>query len=92
MPLTITFKPTGMSSDRYDECIRRLEAAGAGAPSGRLFHTCYGPKNNLHVVDIWASQEAFDSFGAVLMPILGSLGIDPGQPDVQPQHNSITGK
>jgi hypothetical protein len=92
MALTISFSPKGMTTAKYDECIRLLAAAGAGAPSGRLFHTCYGPPNQLKVVDIWASQEQFDKFGATLMPILGSLGIDPGAPDIQPQHNSITGK
>ena len=81
-----------MSKAKYDEVIRRLEAAGQGAPSGRLFHTCFGPDDQLRVVDVWASKEQFDRFGAVLMPILGSLGVDAGVPDVQPQHNSIAGR
>jgi len=92
MAFTITFTPTGMSTAKYDECIRRLEAAGAGAPSGRLFHTCYGPTTALRVVDVWASMEQFETFGGVLMPILAALGIDVGTPDVQPQHNSMVGK
>jgi hypothetical protein len=89
---TITFTPKGMSAAKYDKVIKRLEAAGAGAPSGRLFHTCYGPADALRVVDVWASMEQFDKFGATLMPILAAEGIDAGTPDVQPQHNSITGK
>jgi hypothetical protein len=36
------------------------------------------------VYDIWESQETFDAFGATLMPILGELGIDPGQPAAMP--------
>jgi hypothetical protein len=92
MAITITFTPTGMTSSKYDEVIRRLAAAGAGAPSGRLFHTSFGPPTQLKVVDIWASQAQFDAFGAVLTPILHDLGIDPGTPDIQPQHNSIVGK
>lgn len=92
MAFTITFTPKGMSSAKYDECIRRLEAAGAGAPKGRLFHTCYGPPNALRVVDVWATMAQFDQFGATLMPILASLGIEVGTPDVQPQHNAILGE
>jgi hypothetical protein len=92
MALTITFTPKSMTAVKYDECIRRLEAAGAGSPSGRLFHTSYGPDDSIRVVDVWASREQFDKFGAVLMPILADLGVDPGVPDIQPQHNSITGK
>jgi uncharacterized protein len=88
----ITFTPKGMTAAMYDEVIRRLESAGAGAPSGRLFHTCYGPADALRVVDVWASMEPFERFGAILMPILASLGIDVGTPDVQPQHNSMVGR
>ena len=92
MGLTITFHPKGMSAAKYDQCIRQLEAAGQGAPAGRLYHTCFGPSDQLRVVDVWASQQQFDKFGAVLMPILSSLGIDVGTPDIQLQHNSIVGK
>ena len=91
MTLTIVFTPKGMSKAKYNEVLRRLEAAGVGAPPGRLFHTCFGPDGQLRVVDVWASQEQFDKFGAVLMPILAAVGIDAGVPDVQPQHNSIVG-
>jgi hypothetical protein len=92
MALTIVFTPKEMSKARYDEVIRRLEAAGEGAPSGRLFHTCFGPEHALRVVDVWQSQEQFDRFGGVLMPILQQVGVDPGIPDIQPQHNSIVGR
>lgn len=92
MAFTISFTPKGMSAAKYDEVIRHLESAGAGAPSGRLFHTCYGPADALRVVDVWASMEQFEKFGGTLMPILASLGIDVGAPDVQQQHNSLVGK
>lgn len=36
------------------------------------------------VYDIWESQEAFESFGATLMPIIAELGVDVGQPMVEP--------
>jgi hypothetical protein len=37
-------------------------------------------------------MEQFERFGSILMPILASLGIDAGAPDVQPQHNSMGSK
>jgi len=92
MALTITFSPKNMSTAKYDEVLRRLSAAGAGAPSGRMFHTCFGPPDQLRVVDVWASQAQFEQFGVVLTPILKELGIDQDVPDIQPQHNSIVGK
>jgi hypothetical protein len=92
MALTIVFTPKGMTATKYDELLQRLQAAGMGSPSGRLYHTCFGPKDQIRVVDVWASQEQFDKFGSVLMPIMASMGIDAGVPDIQPQHNSIIGK
>jgi hypothetical protein len=38
------------------------------------------------VFEVWDKQESFDAFGAALMPILGEVGIDPGQPAVMPVH------
>ena len=92
MALTISFLPTNMSTSKYDEVLRRLAAAGASAPSGRLFHTAFGPPHQLRVVDVWASQAQFEKFGEVLAPILKELGVEQDAPDIQPQHNSITGK
>jgi hypothetical protein len=80
-----------MSAAQYDDVIERLEAAGAGAPPGRLYHVCFGSGDRLRVVDVWESQEAFDAFGRTLMPILQGVGVDPGQPEVAPVHNTIVG-
>jgi hypothetical protein len=92
MALTITFTSKNMTKAKYEEVLRRLEAAGAGAPPGRLFHTCFGPTDQLRVVDVWSGQAEFDAFGAVLLPILASLGVEQQHPpDIQQQLNSIVG-
>ena len=91
MALAILFKPTSMDARGYDEVIRRLEAAGAGAPTGRLYHACHGEGNDLRVVDVWESMETFEKFGQTLMPILQEIGIDPGTPKIRPIHNTIVG-
>ena len=91
MAICIYFPVQGMSTDKYDEVITRLEAAGQGAPAGRTYHVAFEGENGLHVVDVWDSQETFDAFGETLMPILGALGIDPGEPMISPVHNVIIG-
>lgn len=78
-----------MSLSKYDEVIRRLIAAGAGHPAGREYHVCFGTDGVLQVLDVWTSVEAFQRFGETLIPILTSLGIDPGQPRIEPAHNVI---
>ena len=91
MALGFYFSPAAMSAPQYDACIKKLQAAGAGAPKGRLYHACFGPSDKLAVFDVWDSQENFNRFGETLMPILKELGVDPGQPAVMPVHNIIKG-
>jgi hypothetical protein len=91
MAFAIIFRPASMNAQKYDETIRRLERAGAGAPAGRLYHVCYGTDGQLQVLDVWDSMESFERFGQTLMPILQEVGIDPGEPEVRPVHNVIEG-
>ena len=91
MAIGIYFNPASMNGAQYDEVIKRLEGAGSGKPAGRLYHTCFGSGDKLQVFDIWESQQAFDKFGETLMPILQEVGLDPGQPMVEPVHNLIAG-
>jgi len=91
MALIVHFTPKGMNDKKYAEILRRLEAAGAGAPPGRLHHTCYGPKDALLVIDVYDTQSSFEAFGQVLVPILKAMEVDVGQPQVTPVHNIIRG-
>ena len=92
MSFVVRFNPPSpMSAAKYDDVIRRLEAAGAGAPQGRLFHVAFGAKDQLRVSDIWESHEDFERFGQTLMPILAEAGVDPGTPEFIEVHNIIRG-
>ena len=91
MAIAVRFTPKSMSSTQYDECIRRLEQAGAGTPKGRLYHASYGSGNEIRVFDVWESAASFDEFGQTLMPILQELNVDPGQPEISEVHNIIPG-
>ncbi|MGI8664043.1 MAG: hypothetical protein ACR2LQ_12665 [Acidimicrobiales bacterium] len=89
MPIAVYIHPEAMSAAQYDEIMQKLEAAGQGQPKGRSHHSVFGPDDHLMVYDVWDSQESFDAFGQTLMPILGELGVDPGQPDVMPVRNIV---
>ena len=91
MALIVHFTPRGMNDKRYAEVLRRLEAAGAGAPKGRLHHVSYGPKDALCVIDIYDTEANFEAFGKVLVPILTAMEVDVGQPVVTQVHNIIPG-
>jgi hypothetical protein len=87
--LGVYFSPKSMNAQKYDTVIRRLEAAGANAPNGRSYHTCFGSGDKLAVFDVWDSQESLDRFLQTLTPILKDVGIDAGEPQVMPIHNVI---
>ena len=91
MSIVVRFNPASLTTEKYDEAIRRLQAAGAGPPPGRSYHCAFSGRGGLHVFDVWDSREDFEKFGETLMPILTELGVDPGEPVVAEVHNIITG-
>ena len=91
MAVGLYFTPSGFTKDKYDEAIRKLDEAGAGAPAGRTYHVALESDGGIQVFDIWESQQAFEAFGQTLIPILSELGVDPGQPMTSAVHNVIQG-
>ena len=91
MALGFYFRSGNFSPAQYDTAIGKLEAAGFGAPAGRTHHVALESDGLIQVFDVWESQEAFEAFGATLLPILGELGVDPGEPMVAPIRNIIVG-
>jgi hypothetical protein len=91
MALGMYFAAEKFPAEAYDEAIKRLDDAGAGAPDGRLYHFAWVVDDNIRVFDVWESEAKFQAFGETLLPILGALGTDPGQPEVYQIHNVIKG-
>jgi hypothetical protein len=91
MAIGIYFGNGNFPVDKYEEALDRLDAAGAGAPAGRSYHVAMEADGKINVFDVWESQEAFDAFGATLMPILTELGVDPGAPVAMPVQKVIVG-
>jgi hypothetical protein len=91
MALGMYFAPSAFTPERYDDTVKRLEEAGAGAPPGRLHPVAVETDGLIQVFDVWDSEESFQAFGATLIPIMTELGVDPGQPQVSPVHNMIRG-
>lgn len=91
MALGLYFTPSSFSTATYDEALSKLEAAGAGAPAGRLYHVALETDGQIQVFDVWDSKEAFEAFGETLVPIMAGLGADPGEPMVSRVHNIIQG-
>jgi hypothetical protein len=81
----------GFTPDKYDEAIKKLDAAGAGSPKGRLYHFALESDGAIQVFDVWESQDDFDAFGPTLIPILAGLGVELAEPSIAEIYNSIAG-
>jgi hypothetical protein len=85
MALAITFT-TNLTTSQYDEIWRQLLEAKADHPVGRLSHVGFEKGGVMHVVDVWDSMEHFEAFGAVLLPIIASVGGEATPDIVEARH------
>lgn len=83
MSVVYLFKVQGVDKEKYYAAIDSLEKQGANAPEGRLYHVAGEMGNELRVVDVWESEEAFNKF---LQENLGQAMQEAGMP--QPQIES----
>jgi hypothetical protein len=80
----------GVTTEQYDETLRRLEPMGNWPPEGLAYHVAFRSGGSLRVSEIWDSREQMDAFGERLMPVLKDVGIElAGEPEVLEIHNII---
>jgi hypothetical protein len=90
MSILARFTPAAVTTQQYDESLRRLEESGDWPPDGLEYHVAFtGSDGNLRVSEIWDSREQFEAFGKRLMPLLADIGIEPGEPEVLEIYNII---
>jgi hypothetical protein len=80
---------SNVTTEQYDETIRRLEKVGDWPPQGLDYHVAFKSNGKFRVSEIWDSREQFDAFGERLMPVLNEVGIEPGEPEMLEIHNII---
>ena len=90
MSIVVRFSPTNVTTEKYEETLRRLKEAGEFPPAGMEYHILFGPDENLRVSEIWDSREQLEAFGERLMPILSDVGIEfSAEPEIFEAHNII---
>ncbi|RMG89379.1 MAG: hypothetical protein D6706_21455 [Chloroflexi bacterium] len=87
--IAAVFDVPGMTAVQYDRVIKDLEAAGLGAPDGRLYHLAAPKGDGWYVLDVWENVDKLNTFAGTLMPILQKNGVMPPQPRILPAHNII---
>jgi hypothetical protein len=85
-----TAAPT-MTTEKYDETIKRLKASGAQwPPDGLSYHVAFSSGGSFRVNEVWDSREQFDTFGKTLRPVLTDVGVElAGEPEMLKVHNII---
>jgi hypothetical protein len=92
MALGLYFAHKGLTPEKYAEAVGQLEAAGAGAPEGRIHHFALERAGEIEVFDIWESWEAFNAFGGMLVPVLAGLGVELSESVVARVHDVTEGQ
>jgi len=90
------FQGSTITRANYEESIRRLTGGRDRVTSpadwpveGLLAHIAGESPGGFRVVDVWASEEAFQRFGEKLAPIMEAVGITE-RPEVYPVHTMVT--
>ena len=90
MSIVVHFNPSNVTSEKYDESLKRLKEAGQWPPDGLDYHVLFGTEGNLRVSEIWDSREQLDAFGERLIPILADIGIEfSGEPEIFEVRNVV---
>jgi hypothetical protein len=85
----VRFTPApGVTTQQYDEVIRKLQESGDWLPEGLDYHVAFGSNGDFRVSEVWDSKKQFETFGSRLMPMLAEAGITlAGEPEVLEIHN-----
>lgn len=84
-----TGAPT-VTTEQYDETVRRLQESGDFPPDGLEYHVAFGSEGNFRVSEIWDSREQFEAFGERLMPLLTEVGVElAGEPEILDVYNIV---
>ena len=80
-----------MTTDMYDETLRRLqESEATWPPDGMEYHVAFTSGGNFRVSEIWDSKEQMEAFGQRLMPLLGEVGVElQGEPEIVDIYNTL---
>ncbi|MEV5974751.1 hypothetical protein [Streptomyces sp. NPDC051921] len=97
MAIVAVFEMPGMTQAQYEESAARVTGGRGTVTSsadwpvpGLISHTSAPTPDGWLVVDVWESEEAFQRFGEIIIPILHELGVPEVKPKVHSVHTVVT--
>ncbi|HTX08838.1 MAG TPA: hypothetical protein VME22_09515 [Solirubrobacteraceae bacterium] len=88
MAVAVHISAKNMSKSDYERIIGDLEASGLSQPAGRRFHAAYGD-DEVHVFEVWDSEEQFQAHGEHFFAALQGAGIDAGTVSLGSLHSEL---
>lgn len=77
---------------QYDQATKEVfdgTLTPSTLPKGLWSHVCVKTDSGIKVVDVWESKEAFEAFGARLLPALQHARMPESQPKFYEVHNFV---
>jgi hypothetical protein len=91
MAVMMTAEVPGATEEQYRQINEALGITPDSPPDGLIVHTAANKGNGIRVVDVWESEQAFNTFIEGAMPAFEQVGIPPFQPEMYPVHNMFEG-
>jgi len=88
MAIAAVFEFPGDSVEKYEKVFEAGGSAIVDQP-GRIHHVCYRTETGFTVVDVWADEQSFAAFGAIIGPAIAQAGLD-AKPMVYPVQGMIS--
>jgi hypothetical protein len=76
MSIVVRCPASNVTNQQYNSVHSALQQSGDWPPAGCLIHLAFGDEQNVHVSEIWESQEQLQAFGEKLQPKLAAAGIE----------------
>ena len=74
----IYFPASAITAEQHNAVDEKVSAGGP--PAGMKLHSAFQEGDKLAMFDVWESKEAFEAFGAKLMPVLKEMGLELSDP------------
>ncbi len=85
--IIVRFEFPKATSKQFDQTWKDLKDKGYEHPNGLLFHS-EAPTSDgkWFICDLWESEQAFNEFSKILMPLLEKNKLEMVKPDIMPAH------
>ena len=74
----IYFPASAITAEQHNAVDEKV--SGGVPPEGMKLHSAFQEGDKLAMFDVWESKEAFEAFGAKLMPVVKEMGLELPEP------------